>query len=371
MTDEQPTTALPPAYVGVSEHGTRYNGEFNGLWLFLTFAALYTNELTSLAAVVETLDRKAFESKGRHVTCWVVSREVHANPADPERCDHLHVLIRYGTRVALNNVHNFWDLEGRPTGVGAQLRCLHPYIIIPANARRDLKLMLRYILKDGNAFMRLGSSLPDLSEPVEEEDWADAIQAIVDDHGTMADAMQMLRENYLKIYLTMGTRIMPMMKRLFLEAEPSYFTIDQFTANDILPEITSQHKCLILTGATNCGKTSYALALSPAGKTLIVRCRDDLRRFAPQFHTKIVFDDFALDSWLPEEALALTTVEHTASIKCLYGSVIIPPKFPRVFTTNLPACMILPRPRGAEQLAAMMRRLHIVEVRESLFVVDE
>ena len=69
MEEQQPVTALPPVLVEVDKHGTRMTGEYAAKWVFLTYAALFWDELNSHEDVVEQLKIKVAARDGRTIEC--------------------------------------------------------------------------------------------------------------------------------------------------------------------------------------------------------------------------------------------------------------------------------------------------------------
>ena len=108
MAEQQPVTALPPVLVEVDKHGTRMTGEYAAVWVFLTYAALFWDELNSHEDVVKQLKIKVAARNGRTIECWVICREKHANPASPDQDDHIHFLYQSDTRMTIRN-RNWWD----------------------------------------------------------------------------------------------------------------------------------------------------------------------------------------------------------------------------------------------------------------------
>ena len=357
---EEPQTALPRVLQEVRPHGTAFNGEYAALWVFLTYAALYADEWIMLEGVVRTLKNK-YNVRNRTITAYVICREIHSNPADPERCHHLHILLKTNQRFETSN-GNWWDLPGRLDEHGERRR-LHPYIVTPNNAHRDIAKLVMYITKDGYALMNLGRQFPSYQEEAE-QNWGQRINECT----SQAEAENMLRTDYPTIWYKHGPTIITMLANTFGLFEPSIYSIDDFTASDILAEVVNDRKSLVMTGASGTGKTELAIVMAPSDKTLLVCTIDDLKNLTPQ-HTKIVFDDFNCNTtnMTFEEAIHLADLAHSATVRCRYRNVTIPAGMPRVFTTNLPANEIFPTPGNDTQKAALERRLHVVEVTENLF----
>lgn len=98
----------------------------------------------------------------------------------------------------------------------------------------------------------------------------------------------------------------------------------------VLPDKPST---LVLVGPTGCGKTSWALkrAIKPA---LIVTHMDDLRKFDPEFHKTIIFDDMSFTHMPETSQIHLVDQDLARSIHCRYGNAHIPPNTWKIFTCN-------------------------------------
>ena len=365
MEEQQPVTALPPVLVEVDKHGTRMTGEYAAVWVFLTYAALFWDELNSHEDVVEQLKIKVAARDGRTIECWVICREKHANPASPDQDDHIHFLYKSSTRMTIRD-RNWWDLEGR-VGTDGLPRRLHPYIVTPNNGHRDLPRLCNYIVKGGKCAMDLGtSSFTSFTEGAE-QNWAKAALACE----TKELAAKLIRENYETIWLTKGPTVLQMLALSFPTFENSRYALTDFTQNYDLFALATSNKCLVLTGMSGAGKTELALALHPSNANLLVRSLDDLKNFRQGYHTKIVFDDFSMKDMKMHVCLHMLDIAHTATIKCRYTNATIPAGIPRVFTTNLPLASIVPVPQRQSETDALHRRVKVVQITANLFQNNE
>ena len=355
----EPQSSLPTVLRDVTPLGTRMNGTYCAVWVFLTFAGLYAGEWTMLEAVVRTLDAK-YKRKNRHIEAYVACREIHANPADPLRNHHLHVLIKSNARLEHNN-QNFWDLRG--SAVDGYARRLHPYIITPINAHRDHAKLVMYLMKDGNVLMKLGRPFSAYQEEADKT-WGERINACVG----RVEAEAMMCTEYPDIWYKHGPTIMTMMDDHFANSQAPQYQECEFVADtDVLMRAKNANKSLILTGVAGTGKTQYSLGMPPNTNNLIVRTRSDLKKMTR--HTDcIVFDDWNMSNWTFEEAIHLADLELPSTIKCRYRDVTIPAGMARVFTTNLPALDIFPTPGNEQQKDGLARRIQVVNVTAKLFV---
>lgn len=90
---------------------------------------------------------------------------------------------------------------------------------------------------------------------------------------------------------------------------------------------------LLIIGEAGIGKTTWAKQMMPR-PILFVSHMDDLRKFKPNFHKSILFDDVKINH-MPETAqIHLVDTENPRSIHVRYGTVRIPARTPKVFTCN-------------------------------------
>lgn len=123
-----------------------------------------------------------------------------------------------------------------------------------------------------------------------------------------------------------------------------------------------RHKVsLVLLGATNLGKTSYAQTLFES--PFVCTHNDGLRKYKPDVHDAIIFDDcnfaFRDEMW----KLHITGVQDTAQVNVKYGNVEIPAGTPRVFINNQWMW-------GKDPSDALIRRVFVVVCKTDLRVLS-
>jgi len=90
---------------------------------------------------------------------------------------------------------------------------------------------------------------------------------------------------------------------------------------------------LLIVGESGIGKTTWAKKVIPK-PCLFVSHIDDLRKFKPNYHLSILFDDVSI-LHMPETAqIHLTDSENPRSIHCRYGTARIPAGTVKIFTCN-------------------------------------
>lgn len=100
-----------------------------------------------------------------------------------------------------------------------------------------------------------------------------------------------------------------------------------------LPETFSWDKTLILVGPSGIGKTEWAKTLIE--NPLFVTHLDDLKRFDPNEHGGIIFDDMTFNHLPRTSAIHLVDNDNPRSIHVRYGRAELPAKTKKIITTNL------------------------------------
>jgi len=129
-------------------------------------------------------------------------------------------------------------------------------------------------------------------------------------------------------------------------------------------EAPANFTSLFVTGKTGTGKTRWAIHLFQS--CLLVSHMEDLKRFMPSLHDGIVFDDMDFRTLTPAACIHLLDWEMPRTLNVKHGSVTIPARTRKVFTSNLPFGSCMP-PCEPEHFQALMRRVQIIQVTEPLF----
>jgi len=90
---------------------------------------------------------------------------------------------------------------------------------------------------------------------------------------------------------------------------------------------------LIIVGDSGIGKTTYAKRLIPK-PCLFISHIDDLKKFEPEYHKSILFDDVKFTHYPPQSQIHLVDFENPRSIHIRYGVARIPAGVFKVFTCN-------------------------------------
>lgn len=118
-------------------------------------------------------------------------------------------------------------------------------------------------------------------------------------------------------------------------------------------------RCLYVQGSTGIGKTRWSLAQFE--QPLLVSHLEDLKGFKSHYHDGIVFDDISINHLAPTVAIHLLDWELPRTIKVLYGSINIPAKVRKIWTSNCAFSSTMPHCND-ETFAALYRRVTVFMV---------
>lgn len=129
------------------------------------------------------------------------------------------------------------------------------------------------------------------------------------------------------------------------------------------PDIPEAWRVLFLWGKSGVGKTQYAKALLPEAS--IIRHRNQLTDC--DFSKGVIFDDFDVSHWPPTAVIHLLDWDEVTGTDVKYGYVVIPPHTKKIFTFNRRPDAWCPPSISEEQFQAVLRRMHSIEINETLF----
>ena len=185
----------------------------------LTFAALYPDEL-DFDVILDAC--KSWGATRGGLREYAIGRELHTQPADPQKNIHFHVYCAYGKKADVNDRFRttIFDLAGDGG------RILHPEVQGVGRYPGDRERVIRYDIKDGDYVSELHTPLvedakrdaadEDDEEEAEEEDGGSGEQQpgwckLLNNVTSVRDGMLLLSEQYPKVYYSMGSRIEPML----------------------------------------------------------------------------------------------------------------------------------------------------------------
>ena len=318
----------------------------NAKQFHLTYAACYSDEL-DLQMFRERADDWARSFGG--LKEWVIARELHAEPEDPDRDTHYHLYMHFHKRKDITNrlTTKEFDVMTRTSNMR------HPEIQSVGRSALDREKVIRYDLKDGDYICSPGldDEFPNDSPP---EDWATQLNR----EPTVQSGMAMLSAHYPQLFYTKGPTIKAMLAEKIGRAQTQLFQLSDFT----MQPLPLEDGPIVLHGTSNAGKTAFAMAHFE--HPLVVKHRDDLKNISPTTDG-LIFDDMTFTDWSPEEAIALLDFELTRSISCRYAVATIEADTPIIFTTNKRMDdheSIFPRPPNSEQCVAITRRFEAIKV---------
>lgn len=245
-----------------------------------------------------------------------VSRESHADGGS-----HLHSAIRTTTAIRTRSA-NYFDLVD---GQGNGRITYHPNV----QSARRFSDWVKYVKKDGN-FMEEGSE----QEIKEDSDRLEPSELI--EKAKSLDLVSFLAFCSVNKY--------QMAKDIWsLAHEDNSLTIDigdtvEGVVSEKFKRLSSRIEwntrlTLLIIGEAGIGKTTWAKQMMPR-PILFVSHLDDLRKFKPNFHKSILFDDVSITHMPQTAQIHLVDTENPRSIHVRYGTVRIPANTPKVFTCN-------------------------------------
>lgn len=125
----------------------------------------------------------------------------------------------------------------------------------------------------------------------------------------------------------------PDLASTLLDITPVEGTYDPKFDRLVTNMIWEQDKALLLVGKSGIGKTTWAKRTIKK-PCLMVSHLDDLRKFNPDFHNAILFDDVSIKH-LPDTAqIHMVDYHNPRSIHCRYATARIPSGIQKIFTCN-------------------------------------
>lgn len=289
----------------------------------------------------------SFLSKIVEIDKYIVAQEKHLDGNL-----HIHAYLLLKKKVNFKNPRVFDYLEYHPKVEGC----------------RSWKKVVQYVTKDGKYITNYEADV--LKKIIEESrkvcDIYKRAFEIAKEKGVEEGMKELETSKTYRDLLVHGEAIEKNMKKLRAEDNNVRYTIEQFKP---LPFVWNRRKTLVLTGPSDTGKTSLALAMLP--QCLFVSDIDDLREYNTGKYKGIVFDDMV---FMPdigtgkggidrEKQIALFDMDHPRHIKCRYHNAKIPPNTPKIITSNLNIDNIC-----LYSDPAIRKRVQHVEIRDRTFL---
>lgn len=167
-------------------------------------------------------------------------------------------------------------------------------------------------------------------EPVtsdEKQGWHDVMQA-----GSYSEAVEIVKDNMPRDFVLYKEKIQQNMSKLFEEKVEPKFDLKRFLVPPIGVNLL-QRFSIIMSGDAGIGKTNFALA--HFDRPLLVRHLDRCADINWADYDGVIFDDVDLSRLPATELIHLFDLDFTSEIHVRYKVAVIPPKFPRIFTTNI------------------------------------
>lgn len=269
---------------------------------------------------------------------------------------HFHVMIILKT--CIQKAASAFDL----LGYHADIRIANARV---GTYQQSLVNMWNYAIKeDPNPYIEGVAPKPptkDSKKRKREETFTDALKIAKTE--SVANAMEHLLAN--EPFETM--RAFDSLERALVTIRARSMTI-QSTARSSddfpnAPSVPDDWRVLFIHGKTGMGKTQWAKSLLP--EATVVRHTDQLRTV--DFSKGVIFDDFGVSHWPPAALIHLLDWDEPSGINIKHGHVVIPPHTRKIFTFNDPFHAWIPQGTSDDQLAALRRRVHVVDVQSSLY----
>lgn len=192
------------------------------------------------------------------------------------------------------------------------------------NADKSAEVNRKYCIKDGKDIFETGEiNITGHKARQADLDYKEALEA-----PTFAAAMNIIREKRPRDYCLHSDQIERSLRKLKPEPYKHIYDLGMFKA----PPLEWTNKAILLWGATNTGKTQFALANFK--NPLLVRHLDKLAELSPE-NDGIVFDDVDLKNRPPNSIIYLLDWECPADIHIRYKIAHIPAQTKKIFTSNI------------------------------------
>lgn len=178
---------------------------------------------------------------------------------------------------------------------------------------------------------------------------------------TVAEALAIIREKRPRDYALHSDAIERTIRKIRPSVHIHLYDISMFKA----PPLEFNKKAILLWGATNTGKTQYALANFK--NPLLVRHLDKLSEFNKELHDGIVFDDIELKNRPPTSIIYLLDWDCESDIHIRYKVATIPAQTKKIFTSNLQNPFYIDAEIDDGVRDAIERRLEKHEINQPLF----
>lgn len=123
----------------------------------------------------------------------------------------------------------------------------------------------------------------------------------------------------------------------------------------------------VLVGPAGIGKTVWAKWVCPK-PAILISCKESLKAYRPNYHRTIIFDDMNFAEMLPSNQIHLLDWWDSRAIRVLYGTITIPAKTSKIFTSNcwpfldVVKCHQMKKPEWIPCVDAILRRITKIEL---------
>lgn len=256
---------------------------------------------------------------------WELDTYIIAQEKHKDNNLHLHAYIKLKNKPNKRNAERLFDFGE-----------YHPKV----ETCRSWKNVIKYVSKDGNYITNIDEDELKkilLANTKVGEIYEKAFN-VAREKGVEAGMKELETVKTFRDLLVHGEAIEKNMKKLRAEDNNVMYKLEDFKPIEF---VWNRRKTLVLTGPSDTGKTSLALAMLP--NCLFVSDLDDLREYNTGKYKGIVFDDMC---FMPdvatgkggldrEKQIALFDMDQPRHIKCRYHNAKIPANTPKICTSNL------------------------------------
>lgn len=314
--------------------------------------------------------------KKENVDQYVIAKEIHQSGAP-----HIHGWVRLSNQCDIRNPNKLYIPKGNTEYWKGNFQVM-----------KDPTLVLKYVTKELNNDTNGQASTEERKQIYVTNLDLNSYGFLTDPYkkaialaegGNIAAALALLEKTNTKDYLLNLTKY----KQHFTEFAKQKLWDKSFEGLkkedfDYPPGIIkwfendTQRYSLYLSGPANSGKTRALYALLQHLNPLVVRNRDNLKRYDPTLHKCLIFDDLNLSFAKISQKRNFFDTNQDATLRLLYCTIMIPSGTVRVFTSNVrfeEAALnesLNEKPYNADEKGSLLRRTFVYHT-ERCFIKNQ
>lgn len=256
---------------------------------------------------------------------WGLDTYIIAQESHKDGGKHIHAYLKLKRKPHKNNASKLFDYKG-----------FHPNF----SGCRSWKATIKYVTKDGKYIHNLDEEQlrKIILENTKVGEIYERCYKKTIEESVEAGMKELETTKTFRDLVVHGESIERSLKRLRRDDNNVTYKMEDFKP---LQFEWNRRKTLVMTGPSDTGKTSLALAMLP--RCLFVSDLDSLRDYNSGKYEGIVFDDMAFNpdpvtgrgGLTREQQIALFDMDQPRQIKCRYNNAKIPANTPKIVTSNL------------------------------------